>query len=117
MKLEGRAKRHKRVRRKVIGTAQRPRLSVFRSLKHIYVQLVNDESGETILSVSTRSKDFVEKTKYGGNVAAAKAVGKMLGEIALSNKVTNVVFDKGGYLYHGRIKVLADAAREAGLNL
>ncbi|MCK5595750.1 50S ribosomal protein L18 [bacterium] len=115
MKLEGRARRHRRVRRKVIGTAQRPRLSVFRSLKHIYVQLVDDESGKTILSVSTRSTDAAGKIKYGGNVAAAKVVGKMLGETALSNKITNVVFDKGGYLYHGRIKVLADAAREAGL--
>jgi len=115
MKLEGRARRHKRVRKKVVGTAQRPRLSVFRSLKHIYVQLVDDGSSETMLSISTLSKDFREKIKFGGNVAAAKAVGKMLGEIALSNKITSVVFDKGGYLYHGRIKVLADAAREAGL--
>ena len=115
MKLEGRARRHKRVRKKVVGTAQRPRLSVFRSLKHIYVQLVDDGSSETMLSISTLSKDFREKIKFGGNVVAAKAVGKMLGEIALSNKITSVVFDKGGYLYHGRIKVLADAAREAGL--
>ncbi len=115
MKLEGRARRHKRVRKKVVGTAQRPRLSVFRSLKHIYVQLVDDGSSETMLSISTLSKDFREKIKFGGNVAAAKAVVKMLGEIALSNKITSVVFDKGGYLYHGRIKVLADAAREAGL--
>jgi len=115
MKLEGRARRHKRVRKKVVGTAQRPRLSVFRSLKHIYVQLVDDGSSETMLSISTLSKDFREKIKSGGNVVAAKAVGKMLGEIALSNKITSVVFDKGGYLYHGRIKVLADAAREAGL--
>ena len=115
MKLEGRAKRHKRIRKKVIGTVQRPRLSVFRSMKHIYVQLVDDENGKTILSVSTRSKDCREKIKYGGNIVAAGVVGKMLGEIALNNKITNVVFDKGGYLYHGRIKVLADAAREAGL--
>ena len=115
MKLEGRARRHKRVRKKVIGTAQRPRLSVFRSLGHIYVQLIDDENSRTILSVSTRSKDCREKIKYGGNIVAAKAVGKMLGETALNNKVTNVVFDKGGYLYHGRIKALADAAREAGL--
>jgi len=115
MKLEGRARRHKRVRKKVVGTAQRPRLSVFRSLKHIYVQLVDDGSSETMLSISTLSKDFRGKIKFGGNVVAAKAVGKMLGEIALSNKITSVVFDKGGYLYHGRIKVLADAAREAGL--
>ena len=119
MKLEGRAKRHRRVRKKVIGTIQRPRLSVFRSLKHIYVQLVNDENGRTILSASTRSKDpegvRSGEIKYGGNILAAKAVGKMLGEKALNNKIINVVFDKGGYLYHGRIKALADAAREAGL--
>ena len=111
MKLEGRAKRHKRVRKKVAGTVQRPRLSVFRSLKHTYVQLVDDENGKTMLSVSTRSKEI----KYGGNIAAAKAVGKMLGEKALNNKITDVVFDRGGYLYHGRIKALADAVREAGL--
>ena len=115
MKLEGRAKRHKRIRKKVIGTVQRPRLSVFRSLKHIYVQLVDDENKNTILSVSTRSKDCRGKIKYGGNIVAAGAVGKMLGKIALNNKITNIVFDKGGYLYHGRIKALADAAREAGI--
>jgi len=115
MKLEGRAKRHKRIRKKVIGTVQRPRLSVFRSLKHIYVQLVDDENEKTILSVSTRSKDCRDELKYGGNIAAAKAVGKMLGEKALNNKIIDVVFDRGGYLYHGRIKALADAARKAGL--
>ena len=115
MKLEGRAKRHKRVRKKVAGTAQKPRLNVFRSLAHIYVQLIDDENGRTILSVSTRSKDCRGKIKYGGNILAAKAVGGMLGEKALSNKITDVVFDRGGYLYHGRIKALADAAREAGL--
>ncbi len=119
MKLKGRARRHKRVRKKVIGTAQRPRLCVFRSLGHIYVQLIDDGNSRTILSASTRSKgpEGVRggKIKYGGNVAAAKAVGKMLGEKALNNKITDVVFDKGGYLYHGRIKALADAAREAGL--
>jgi len=119
MKLEGRAKRHRRVRKKVIGTAQRPRLSVFRSLGHIYVQLIDDENGRTILSVSTCSKDHKGVRgggiKYGGNIPAAKAVGKMLGEKALNNKITDVVFDRGGYLYHGRIKALADAAREAGL--
>ena len=119
MKLEGRARRHKRVRKKVMGTAQRPRLSVFRSLGHIYVQLIDDENSRTILSVSTRSKDpeGVQggEIKYGGNILAAKAVGKILGEKALNNKITEVVFDRGGYLYHGRIKALANAAREAGL--
>ncbi|MBU0477990.1 50S ribosomal protein L18 [bacterium] len=115
MKLEGRARRHKRVRKKVIGTAQRPRLSVFRSLGHIYVQLIDDGNSKTMLSVSTRSKDCRGEIKYGGNILAAKAVGKMLGEKALNNKITDVVFDRGGYLYHGRIKALADAAREAGL--
>ena len=115
MKLKGRARRHKRVRKKVMGTAQRPRLSVFRSLKHIYIQLIDDVNSKTILSASTRSKDCKEEIKYGGNILAAKAVGKMLGEKALNNKITDVVFDRGGYLYHGRIKALADAAREAGL--
>ena len=115
MKLECRARRHKRVRRKVIGTAQRPRLSVFRSLKHTYVQLLDDENSKTILSVSTRSKDCRGGIKYGGNILAAKVLGKILGEKTLNNKITDVVFDRGGYLYHGRIKALADAAREAGL--
>ena len=115
MKLKGRAKRHKRVRKKVVGTVQRPRLSVFRSLRHTYVQLVDDENEKTILSVSTRSKGCSGKIKDGGNIIAAGAVGKMLGEMALNNKITDVVFDRGGYLYHGRIKALADAAREAGL--
>jgi large subunit ribosomal protein L18 len=93
------------------GTAARPRLNVYRSLNHIYAQVIDDSKGETILSASTLSA----KVKTGGKVAAAKEVGKLVAERALEKGIKKVVFDRGGYLYHGRIKALADAAREAGL--
>jgi large subunit ribosomal protein L18 len=93
------------------GTAVRPRLNVYRSLNHIYAQIVDDSKGETLLSASTLSA----KIKAGGNVAAAKEVGKLVAERAIEKGIKRVVFDRGGYLYHGRIKALADAAREAGL--
>jgi large subunit ribosomal protein L18 len=93
------------------GTAVRPRLNVYRSLNHIYAQIIDDAKGETILSASTLSA----KLKAGGNVAAAKEVGKLVAERAIEKGIKKVVFDRGGYLYHGRIKALADAAREAGL--
>jgi len=102
---------HKRIRAKLSGTAERPRLNVYRSLNHIYAQLVDDMEGKTVVSASTREA----KIKTGGNVAAAKEIGKKLAEKAKAKGVTKVVFDRGGYLYHGRIKALADAAREAGL--
>jgi large subunit ribosomal protein L18 len=111
-----RDKRHLRLRRWVRGSAQRPRLAVFRSLGHIYAQLVDDESGRTLLAVDSRSKDFLGTHKTGGNVAAAKAVGELLAQKARAGGITQVVFDRGGYKYHGRVKALADAAREAGLN-
>ncbi len=102
---------HKRIREKLSGTAQRPRLNVYRSLNHIYAQLIDDSDGKTLVSASTREA----KIKTGGNLAAAKEIGKQLAEKAKAKGVDKVVFDRGGYLYHGRIKALADAARAAGL--
>jgi large subunit ribosomal protein L18 len=102
---------HSRIRRKMQGTAERPRLNVYRSLNHIYAQVIDDASGVTLVSASTKAS----KLKTGGNVAAAKEIGKLVGERAKEKGVKKVVFDRGGYLYHGRIKALADAAREAGL--
>ncbi len=105
---------HERVRAKVAGTAERPRLNVFRSLNHIYAQVIDDASHTTLASASTIAKKGEEK-KVGGNIEAAKEVGKLVAERAKEKGVNKVVFDRGGYLYHGRIKALADAAREAGL--
>ncbi|MCL1819226.1 MAG: 50S ribosomal protein L18 [Oscillospiraceae bacterium] len=105
--------RHKRVRGKVTGTAERPRLNVFRSANHIYAQLIDDVKGVTITAMSSNAKDY--KGKTGGNSAAAADVGKALAAKAKKLKITKVVFDRGGYLYHGRVKALADGAREGGL--
>ncbi len=105
---------HARVRAKVAGTTERPRLNVFRSLNHIYAQIIDDATHTTIASASTIAKKGEEK-KSGGNIAAAQEVGKLVAERAKEKGITKVVFDRGGYLYHGRIKALADAAREAGL--
>jgi large subunit ribosomal protein L18 len=103
---------HKRIRKKIQGTAERPRLAVFRSLKHIYAQLIDDDSGRTLAAASSNEK----AGKFeGGNIAGAKSVGKAIAERGRSAGVKSVVFDRGGYLYHGRVKALADAAREAGL--
>jgi large subunit ribosomal protein L18 len=105
---------HDRIREKVSGTAQRPRLNVYRSLNHIYTQLIDDHSGVTLVSASSFGKKTDEKA-YGGNVEAARQVGKLIAERAQEKGIKKVVFDRGGYLYHGRVKALADAAREAGL--
>lgn len=105
---------HARVRSKVAGTAERPRLNVYRSVNHIYTQVIDDASGKTLASASTIVKKG-EAKKNGGNIAAAQEVGKLIAERAQAAGVKKVVFDRGGYLYHGRIKALADAAREAGL--
>ncbi|SRR5579875_1395734 len=102
---------HKRIRRRVSGTAERPRLAVFRSLKHIYAQVIDDEKGHTIVAAASTEKNGAN----GGNIAGAKAIGKLVAERARDKGVKSVVFDRGGYLYHGRVKALADAAREAGL--
>ncbi len=104
--------RHKRVRSKISGTAQRPRLNVYRSLSHIYAQLIDDEKGVTIAAASSVEKDF---GMSGGNKEAARKVGQMIAERAAKNGITEVVFDRGGYLYHGRVKELAEGAREGGL--
>ncbi len=102
---------HARIRRKLAGTDERPRLNVYRSLNHIYAQLIDDQNGVTLASAST----LALKVKTGGNVAAAKEIGKTIAERAVEKGIKKVVFDRGGFLYHGRIKALADAAREAGL--
>lgn len=106
---------HQRVRMTVSGTAERPRLCVYRSLDHIYAQVIDDRIGKTLVSASSADKDTKKNLKGGGNVAAAKVVGKIVAERAKAAGVSKVVFDRGGYKYHGRVKALADAAREAGL--
>ena len=107
--------RHHRLRRWVRGSAERPRLAVFRSTKHIGAQLVDDDAGRTLVAVDSRSKEFRGQHQTGGNVAAAKAVGSLLAERAKAHGLERVVFDRGGYMYHGRVKALADAARAGGL--
>ena len=110
-KKETRTRIHKRIRRKLSGTAERPRLAVFRSVKHIYAQLIDDTQGQTIASAGSIEKSAAN----GGNVAGAKAIGKLVAERAQDKGIKSVVFDRGGYHYHGRVKALAEAAREAGL--
>ena len=111
-KNEVRLRVHKRIRRRVAGTSERPRLTVYRSIAHIYAQIIDDRSGRTLVSASSNDKGA---TASGGNVAGAKEIGRLVAERAKEKGLTKVVFDRGGYLYHGRIKALADAAREAGL--
>jgi large subunit ribosomal protein L18 len=106
---------HTRVRTKVSGTPERPRLSVYRSLGHIYVQVIDDHSGKTLVSASSLDSETKKNLKGGGNIAAAKVIGKAIADRAKSAGISKVVFDRGGYKYHGRVKALADAAREAGL--
>lgn len=110
-----RKNRQARVRRKVAGSVERPRLCVFRSSKHIYAQIIEDVTGKTLAAASTVSKGASDSVKYTGNVEAAKVVGKQIAEQALAKDIKQVVFDRNGFLYHGRVKALADAAREAGL--
>jgi len=108
---------HKRIRKRIRGTAERPRLAVFRSLRHIYAQIIDDERGITLAAASTLDRALRQngRPRYGGNVAAAREVGKLIAARALEKGITRVVFDRGGYRYHGRVKALAEAAREAGL--
>jgi large subunit ribosomal protein L18 len=106
---------HTRIRRKVAGTTARPRLAVFRSVAHIYAQLIDDSKGSTIVSASSLEKSNRDSLKTGGNLDAAKSIGRAVAERAKEKGIKSVVFDRGGYLYHGRIKALAEAAREAGL--
>ncbi len=111
-KNEIRERVHTRIRKKLKGTTERPRLAIFRSVAHIYAQVIDDTKGTTLASASSTEKDLGEK---GGNVAAAKAIGTRVAQRAKEKGIGKVVFDRGGYLYHGRVKALADAAREAGL--
>ncbi len=113
---EIRLRKHVRVRKKVTGTTERPRLNVFRSLKNIYVQIIDDSTGNTLVSASTLDAALKGKVAYGGNKEAAKEVGKLIAAKAVEKGIKQVVFDRGGYIYHGRVKELADAAREAGLD-
>jgi len=105
---------HRRIRKKVAGTGERPRLAIFRSLNHIYAQIIDDENSRTLVSASSTEKDL--RGASGGNVEAAQRVGRAVAERALEKGISSVVFDRGGYRYHGRVKALTDAAREAGLN-
>lgn len=115
-KALSRERRRNRVRRAVRGTAERPRLTVFRSSKHIYAQVIDDDRGQTLASASTVSPELKGKVTYGGNAAAAEAVGRLLAEKAKAAGVEKVCFDRGQYRYHGRIKALADSARTGGLS-
>jgi large subunit ribosomal protein L18 len=114
IRAEVRSAVHRRIRRKVRGTTERPRLAVYRSLNHIYAQVIDDEKARTIAAASTTEKALAAKT--GGNIEAAKLIGRTIAERSLAAGVERVVFDRGGYLYHGRVRALTDAARAAGLN-
>ena len=115
-KKEATQKRHRRLRAKLSGTTEAPRLAVYRSTKHIYAQIIDDVKGVTIVSASSIDKDMKKDLSHGGNIESAKAVGEAIAKKALKAGVKDVVFDRGGFLYHGRVAALADAAREAGLN-
>ncbi len=106
---------HVRIHKRIVRQARLPRLNVFRSISHIYAQIIDDGAGRTLVSASTRDQEIRKSLKTGGNVAAAKVVGKVLAERAVAAGISSVVFDRGGYAYHGRVKTLADAAREGGL--
>jgi large subunit ribosomal protein L18 len=114
-KQAARLKRQVRVRKKIRGTAQRPRLNVFKSSRHIYAQLIDDASGNTLLAVSTVNDEASAELKYTGNIEAARKIGSEIAKKALAQEITTVVFDRNGFLYHGRVKALAEAARENGL--
>ena len=116
IKLTGRQRRKFRIRNKISGTVERPRLTVFRSARHIYAQVIDDGSGQTLAAASTLSADLKGTLDDGSKTDAAKKVGALIAKICLGKKVDKVVFDRNGYLYHGRVKALADAAREAGLS-
>ncbi|QCX33852.1 50S ribosomal protein L18 [Caloramator sp. E03] len=115
-KNEKRQIRHLRVRKKVYGTSERPRLSVYRSEKHIYAQIINDDLANTLVSASSLDKELRDKISVGSNKEAAKAVGELIAKKALEKGIKQVVFDRSGYIYHGRVKELAEAARQAGLD-
>ncbi|MBW2720620.1 MAG: 50S ribosomal protein L18 [Deltaproteobacteria bacterium] len=112
---QARLKRKKRIRKKISGSPERPRLSVFRSTKHIYAQLIDDDDGVTLVAISTLRPDVRQQEKVKGKIEGAKRVGKMIADKAKAKGITEVVFDRNGFLYHGRVRALATAAREAGL--
>ena len=114
-RMEIRKRIHSRIRERLRGTSGRPRLAVFRSLNHIYAQVIDDETGRTLAAASSKDKELNGKLKNGGNVAAAKLVGELVAKRAIEKGVQKVVFDRGGFIYHGRVKTLAEAARTAGL--
>jgi large subunit ribosomal protein L18 len=115
IKHEKRARRHRRVRKKAVGTPERPRLNVYRSLKHIYAQVIDDTAQETLVSASSCEEAFKALGKSGGNAEGALEVGKLVAKRALEKNIKQVVFDRGGYRYHGRVEALADGARQGGL--
>ena len=115
IRQQARLKRKKRIRKKIYGTTQRPRLSVFRSARHIYAQVVDDTAGHTLAAASTMDKDALSGSNFENKVEAAKFVGKLVGERAIGKGIKEVIFDRNGFLYHGRIKSLSEGAREAGL--
>ena len=114
-RISCRQRRKKGIRKRIHGTAERPRLTVFRSAKHIYAQIIDDERGITLCEASTRGQEVRDRIEYGGNVWAAKIIGETLAKRALAKEITSVRFDRSGYRYHGRVKGLAEAAREVGL--
>jgi large subunit ribosomal protein L18 len=116
VKTQARLKRKQRIRRKVTGTSERPRLSVFRSSKHIYAQVINDADGQTLAAASTMEKELRDKTDFENKVSKAFYIGKLVAERAKVKGVSKVVFDRNGFMYHGRVKALSDGAREGGLN-
>lgn len=116
LKKRARLKRKVRIRKKINGSAERPRLSVFRSTKHIYVQVIDDSLGKTLISASSTEKPIKEQPKFKNKVAMANHIGKLIAERAKENGISKVVFDRNGFLYHGRIKAVSDGAREGGLN-
>jgi len=116
LKKKARLKRKKRIRKHLVGTQQRPRLNVFRSSKHIYAQVIDDEQGHTLVAASSLEKVVKEQPEFENKVAAAGFIGKLIGERAIKKGLKKVVFDRGGFLFHGRIKAISDGAREAGLD-
>jgi large subunit ribosomal protein L18 len=116
MRKQARTKRKKRIRKKIFGISERPRLSVFRSSKHFYAQIIEDENGNTLVAASSLESTVKEQPKFDDKVAMAKYVGKLLGERAVEKGLKKVVFDRNGFLYHGRVKAFSDGAREAGLD-
>lgn len=116
VKVQARLKRKQRIRRKLLGTPERPRLSVFRSSKHIYAQIIDDTAGQTLAAASTMEKDLKGKSDFENKVAKASYIGKLVAERAKEKGVSKVVFDRNGFMYHGRVRALSDGAREGGLN-